>query len=144
MFVSNCRQTPGCQNFLINNFTPYLTFSNNIRNQNVSLNVSFFFFFSFTQFFTLYITKLFPFFFLTSCFPEYNTSLNVVYNLIPLHIVPVRFIYTLIVFICMISLKYTTIYLVYRVQSLYCLIFFHYFPNKPTFICISVSFFLRL
>lgn len=102
-----------------------------------------FFFFIYTIFYFIHY-KAFSFFFLTSCFPEYNTSLNVVYNLIPLHIVPVRFIYTLIVFICMISLKYITIYLVYRVQSLYCLIFFHYFPNKPTFICISVSFFLRL
>lgn len=144
MLVSNCRKTPGCQNFLINNFTLYLTFSNNIRNQNVSLNVSFFFFFFIYTIFYFIHYKAFSFFFLTSCFPEYNTSLNVVYNLIPLHIVPVRFIYTLIVFICMISLKYITIYLVYRVQSLYCLIFFHYFPNKPTFICISVSFFLRL
>lgn len=144
MLVSNCRQTPGCQNFLINNFTPYLTFSNNIRNQNVSLNVSFFFFFHLHNFLLYTLQSFFLFFFLTSCFPEYNTSLNVVYNLIPLHIVPVRFIYTLIVFICMISLKYITIYLVYRVQSLYCLIFFHYFPNKPAYICISVSFFLRL
>lgn len=96
--VSNCRQTPGCQNFLKNNFTPYLTFPSNVRIQNVSLNVCFIFNLNFC--FTM---VFFCLFFFTSYSPEYDTSLNIVCNLIPLHMVPISNY-----FICMSSLKSVT------------------------------------
>ena len=79
--VSNCRQTPGRQNFLINNFIPYLTFSRNMRTQIVSLNT----------FFLIWISALQWIFFLSFFLTSYsqNISLNIVWNLIPLHMVPI-------------------------------------------------------